>query len=123
MTKFTGIAAALLAVWLLLAVQPARAADVTGTWIMTVKTSAGSGTPTFTLTQKAGVITGTYKGQLGEAPVNGTIKDDEVSWQFNVEAQGVPFTITYTGKVSGKDISGKVTLGQFGEGTFTGTLQ
>jgi hypothetical protein len=123
MTTFKGIAAALLAAWMLMTVQPARAADVTGTWIMMVQTSAGSGTPTFTLTQKAGVITGTYKGQLGEAPVTGTIKDDEVSWQFNVEAQGVPFTITYTGKVSGKAISGKVTLGQFGEGTFTGTLQ
>jgi hypothetical protein len=123
MTKYKGMAAALLAAWVLLTVQPARAADVTGTWIMSVQTSAGSGSPTFTLTQKAGVITGTYKGQLGEAPVNGTIKDDDVTWQFNVEAQGVPFTVTYTGKVSGKAISGKVSLGQFGEGTFTGTLQ
>ncbi len=123
MTTFKGMATALLAAWVLMTVQPALAADVTGTWIMMVRTSAGSGSPTFTLTQKAGVITGTYKGQLGEAPVTGTIKDDEVSWQFNVEAQGVPFTITYTGKVSGKAISGKVTLGQFGEGTFTGTLQ
>jgi hypothetical protein len=123
MIKFKAMAAALLAAWVLMMAQPAHAADVTGTWLMTVKTSAGSGSPTFTLTQKAGVITGTYKGQFGEAPVTGTIKDDEVSWQFNVEAQGVPFTITYTGKVSGKDISGKVSLGQFGEGTFTGTLQ
>jgi hypothetical protein len=123
MTKYKGMAVALMAAWLLMAVQAAHAADVTGTWIMMVQTSAGSGSPTFTLTQKAGVIAGTYKGQFGEAPVNGTIKDDEVSWQFNVETQGVPLTITYTGKVSGKAISGKVSLGQFGEGTFTGMLQ
>lgn len=123
MMKFKGMAAALLAAWMLVTAQPAQAADVTGTWIMSVQTSAGSGTPTFKLTQKAGVITGTYKGQLGEAPVNGTIKDDDVTWQFDVETQGIPLTITYTGKISGKAISGKVTLGQFGEGTFTGTLQ
>jgi hypothetical protein len=123
MTRFQGMAATLLAAFVLILAQPARAADVTGTWIMSVQTSAGSGSPTFTFTQKAGVITGTYKGQLGEAPVNGTIKDDDVSWQFNIEAQGVPLTITYTGKVSGKAISGKVSLGQFGEGTFTGSLQ
>jgi hypothetical protein len=123
MTRFKGMLRALLAAWVLMMVQPAHAADVTGTWIMNVQTSAGSGSPTFTLTQKAGVITGTYKGQLGEAPVNGTIKDDDVSWQFNIDAQGQTLTITYTGKVSGKAISGKVSLGQFGEGTFTGTLQ
>jgi hypothetical protein len=86
MTTLKGMAAALLAAWLLMVAQPAHAADVTGTWIMSVQTSAGSGSPTFTLTQKAGLITGTYKGQLGEAPVNGTIKDDDVSWQFNIDA-------------------------------------
>jgi len=40
-----------------------------------VQTSAGSGSPTFTLTQKSGASSPVpYKGQLGEAPVNGTIK-------------------------------------------------
>ena len=32
--------------------------DVSGTWIMTVATSAGSGTPTFVLAQKGNAITG-----------------------------------------------------------------
>jgi hypothetical protein len=98
-------------------------ADVSGTWIMTVATSAGSGTPTFVLAQKGNAITGSYKGQMGESPVTGTIQGDEVVLQYSVDAQGVPLTVKYTGKVAGNSMSGKVSLGQFGEGTFKGIKQ
>lgn len=97
------------------------AADVTGTWTMMVETQAGSGSPTFTLTQKGEAITGTYKGQLGEAPVTGTLKGSDLMLEFKVDLQGQSLTVTYTGKVDGNSASGKVQLGQFAEGTFKGT--
>ena len=103
--------------------QLSRAADVTGTWIMTVQTSAGSGSPTFTLVQKGDAISGTYKGQLGEAPVTGTLTGKDMVLEFNIDAQGQSLTIKYTGKVDGKTVSGNVALGAFGSGTFTGTKQ
>lgn len=60
-TMKTGLAA-LLAIAAFTVAQIAAAADVTGTWIMNVETSAGSGSPTFVLVQKDDALSGTYKG-------------------------------------------------------------
>jgi hypothetical protein len=111
------------AVMALMLMQVARAADVTGTWIMSVQTSAGTGAPTFTLVQKGDSISGTYKGQLGEAPVTGSMSGNDLTLEFSVDAQGQSLAIKYTGKVDGKSVSGNVVLGGFGSGTFTGTKQ
>jgi len=108
---------------LMLASIPALAADVTGTWLMTVETQAGTGTPTFTLKQEGEKVTGNYKGQLGEAPVTGTIKGNELALNYKISAQGTDLVVTYTGTVDGKNISGKVSLGELGEGTFKGIKQ
>jgi hypothetical protein len=97
------------------------APDVTGTWTMTVETSAGGGNPTFTLTQKGEDITGNYKGRFGEAPVAGRIKGDQVTLSFTVSAQGQEMKIDYVGTVEGDAMTGKVVFGGFGEGTFKGT--
>jgi hypothetical protein len=101
----------------------ASAADVTGTWIMAVETGAGSGSPTFILVQKGEALSGSYKGQLGEAQVTGTVKGDEVTIEYTVEGQGGTLAVKYSGKTDGKTMSGRVSLGQLGEGTFTGTKQ
>jgi hypothetical protein len=114
--------AALLAIAAFVA-QMAAAADVTGTWIMSVQTSAGSGSPTFVLVQKGEALSGSYRGQLGEAQVTGTVKDDEVTIEYKVDGQAGSLAVKYSGKTDGKTMSGKVSLGQLGDGTFTGTKQ
>jgi hypothetical protein len=118
----TGLTA-LLAVAAFTIAQVAAAADVTGTWIMAVETGAGSGSPTFILVQKGETLSGSYKGQLGEAQVAGTVKGDDVTIEYKVEGQAGSLSVKYTGKTDGKTMSGKVSLGQLGEGTFTGTKQ
>jgi len=95
-------------------------ANVTGTWTMNVETQAGTGTPTFTLTQKGTDVTGNYKGTLGEAPVTGTVKGNDVTLKYTINAQGMELAVTYTGTVEGDSMKGKVSLGDLGEGTFTG---
>jgi hypothetical protein len=114
---------ALLAVAAFTVAQIASAADVTGTWLMAVQTGAGSGSPTFVLVQKGEALSGSYKGMLGEAQVSGTVKGDEVTIEYKVEGQGQTLAVKYSGKTDGKTMSGKVSLGQLGEGTFTGTKQ
>jgi hypothetical protein len=118
----TGLAA-LLAIAAFTAAQVAAAADVTGTWIMSVQTSAGSGSPTFVLVQKGEALSGSYRGQLGEAQVTGTVKNDEVTIEYKVDGQAGSLAVKYSGKTDGKTMSGKVSLGQLGDGTFTGTKQ
>lgn len=95
-------------------------ANVAGEWDFTVETQAGSGMPHFSLKQDGTTVTGTYKGQLGEAPVTGTVKGNELTLNFTVSAQGAELECTYTGTVEGDTIKGTVSLGDLGEGTFTG---
>lgn len=94
--------------------------NITGVWNFTVETPNGTGSPTFTLKQEGGNVTGNYKGQFGEAPVTGSVKGGEVKIMLKINAQGQDLDITYTGKIDGKDsMSGKVSLGGLGEGTWS----
>ena len=94
--------------------------NITGVWNFNVETPAGTGTPVFTLKQEGEKVTGTYKGQLGEAPVTGTVKGNDVMLMIKVSPQGEEITVTYTGKITSKDaMSGKATFGNLGEGNWT----
>ena len=95
-------------------------ANVAGEWDFTVESPAGTGTPHFSLKQQGAAISGTYKGALGEAPVTGSVKGNAVTIQFRVDAQGMEMDVIYKGTVEGASMSGTVTLGDFGEGKFTG---
>ena len=94
--------------------------DVTGTWSMAVETPAGSGTPTIVLKQDGEKLTGQYTGQLGEAPVTGTIKGTAIELAYDVTVQDNAVHVTYTGTADSSSMKGTVKLGEFGEGTFTG---
>jgi hypothetical protein len=102
--------------------MPAFAADsnVTGTWTMAVESPIGSGNPVFVLTQTGSDVTGSYKGQLGEAPVKGTLKGNAIELKYTISAQGMDLAVTYAGTVEGDTMKGKVSYGDMGEGTFTG---
>jgi hypothetical protein len=98
--------------------------DVTGKWAFTVETAAGSGTPVMTFTQDREKLTGHYSGQLGEADLTGTVKGQDITFKFSVDAQGQTLNAVYTGTVDGKDsMKGKVDLVGLGEGTFTAKRQ
>jgi len=102
------------------AMAPAHAADITGTWLMAVKFGEINGTPTFTLAQHDGKVTGTFKGQLGDANVTGTVTGNAIMLSFKTERQGQDLDVIYTGTVDGDSMSGKVEFVGAGEGTFTG---
>lgn len=102
----------------------APAGNISGVWNFTVETQAGSGSPVFTLKQEGEQVTGTYKGQFGEGPVNGTVKGSDVKLVLKINAQGQDLEVTYTGKVEGPNsMKGKVQLGTFGEGNWTAKKQ
>lgn len=91
--------------------------NVKGTWIMSVTSDMGSGSPTFVLDQvNDTTITGIYTGQLGESAVKGTLKENVIHLEFDIQGN----LIEYDGIVNGEEMSGKVNLASMGEGTFTG---
>lgn len=92
------------------------AINVTGSWTLTVQTDAGSGTPAFNLRQEGEKITGTYTGQLGEAPVTGTIKGNVIHIEFAIQGN----LMKYDGTASSTEMEGKVNLADMATGTFKG---
>lgn len=92
--------------------------DVTGTWAFEVETSQGSGSPTFTFKQDGEKLTGQYQGMLGEAPVNGTVKGNQIEFSFKVSGQ-VEGTITYKGTIEKETMKGTAQFGELGTATWT----
>ena len=102
------------------AAPAAGSVNITGAWAFAVETAAGSGSPTFTFKQDGENLTGTYKGQFGEAPLTGTVKGSDVKFTVKVNAQGQDITIIYTGKIENKDsMKGNASFGELGEGNWT----
>ena len=96
------------------------AADVTGTWNAKVDLGGGQGgSPTLVIKQEGEKLTGTYSGALGDAPLTGSIKGNDVV--FNFDAGGCP--VHYEGQLDsdGKKMQGKVDYCGQASGTFTAT--
>src|SRR5712675_199769 len=108
-----------------LVVVVAQASNLTGKWLFTVETSAGSGTPTVTLKQDGEKLTGHYSSAtLGEADLTGTVKGSKITFAFTAEVQGAQLPVTYTGTIENKDsLKGDADLGAVGKGTFTAKRQ
>ena len=97
----------------------ALAADVSGNWNLSVETPQGTRTPTMTLTQKGEELTGTYHSQRGDQPMTGSIKGNAVKLSYTIGGGDRSMTINYEGTLEGDTITGKVVMGQMGEGKFT----
>jgi lipopolysaccharide export system protein LptA len=95
--------------------------DVAGNWALTVETAGGTGTPSVELKQDGETLTGNYSSQIfGEQKVTGTIKGNAITFSFTASLEGSTVTVTYSGTADAATMKGKVTVGDLGEGTFTG---
>lgn len=101
----------------------AYAADISGTWKLTVNTSAGTGTPTLVVAQAGETLTGTYTGRFGESPITGTFKDGAINFSFDASGPMGSAHVNYTGTVAGDTMSGNMQMGDMAGGTFTGKRQ
>jgi hypothetical protein len=85
---------------LLFCVSFAFAADISGTWQITVETSQGTGTPTLDLQQKGEQLTGTFHSQiLGDAKITGSVKGNAVEFSFEGDAGGQTLKVNYKGTI------------------------
>jgi hypothetical protein len=85
---------------ILLCASLAFAADISGTWQLTVETSQGSGSPTVVFEQKGEQLTGTYNSQIfGEAKLTGTVKGNAVEFGFQADAGGQTIKVSYKGTI------------------------
>jgi hypothetical protein len=86
----------------------ATAADITGTWEITIHYQPDDSdyVATYTLKQDGEKITGTYHGMYGPADVTGNVKSDNVTLSVTVKGT----TAQFSGKVASETtMSGTVT--------------
>lgn len=101
----------------------ASAADLTGTWVLTVDSPQGTANPTMVLEQDGNNVTGTYEGSMGSAKLNGTVDGDSFVLNAEMSMQGMDFTLTYSGTQNGDSMKGDVDLAGMGGAGFTGERQ
>jgi hypothetical protein len=99
--------------------QEKPAPTLTGAWLFEVHHSAGVSTPTVTIAQKDDKLTGKYVGSYGESELTGTIKGAEFTFMVEIGTEQ-KVNVVYTGTLDKDTVKGSVTLGEMGEGTFTG---
>ena len=99
--------------------QEKPAPTLTGTWGLEVTHSAGTSTPTLNITQTGEKLNGKYVGSYGESVLTGSIKGTDFTFSVEIGTEQ-KVTVVYTGTLAGDTVKGTLTMGEMGEGTFTG---
>lgn len=108
-------------VWAATAI-PAMGAEVTGSWVVTVMTDAGSGMMNFVLEQEGEAIKGTVTGDAGNASVTGNVANETVTFSHDLPDYGI--SAVYKGELAGSTIKGTVDYGNGAAmGSFTAELK
>src|SRR5215510_12941050 len=82
------------------AANPRAGADISGTWNFSVDLDGGGhGDPTFVFKQEGEKLTGTYKGQLGEYNVTGSVTGDKAVFAFDFKNDDLTDKSTYTATI------------------------
>jgi hypothetical protein len=93
--------------------------SVAGDWEITITSPMGTRTTPISLKQDGEKLTGSFKSQAGELPVEGSISGSDVKLTFTINFQGQSLPITMTGTSDGSSITGKTDFGGFAEGEFS----
>jgi hypothetical protein len=92
--------------------------DLSGVWSFEVETETGITYPICTFKQEGETLTGQCKVTSGEAPLTGTLGDNEIKFAYKVLSQGTEVVITYTGTVEKNLMEGTSWLGETRLGTW-----
>jgi len=101
------------------------AADSSGVWTLAGDIAGNAIAATCTLTEAAAALTGTCKSEQGDSKVTGSSDGQKVKFQYDIDVQGMTFTLIYDGTLDagGKDMKGSVEVPGAATGTFTAKKQ
>jgi hypothetical protein len=102
---------------------PAEKVNVSGAWAFSVELPNISATPTVVFKQDGESLTGEYQSQqYGRFPLEGTLKGNQIDFEFEMSIDGNALRVTYSGTVVDKDsLKGAMSYGAAMDGTFTAT--
>ena len=97
-----------LLMWGQMLVAQEAPANVAGTWQVSSEGRNGPMTQTLTITQDGGTIKGTLSGPRGDAPFEGTVAGNKISFTIKRETPNGTFTMEYSATVDGDSMSGTI---------------
>jgi seryl-tRNA(Sec) selenium transferase len=96
----------------------APAADLSGTWDVRIQYAASVSTHRLDLRQRGNDLDGTHQGDFVSRDLRGTIDGDSVRFRSSWE-HGDSVNYTFSGKVSGDEMAGELSLGEYLDARFT----
>lgn len=90
--------------------------DLSGTWEVEVSYEVGSAKHRLVLVAKGNHVGGLHEGWAYQGDVKGTVDGDRVKLMSSLPADGNQLSYTFSGSVSGDEMSGEVGLGEYGHG-------
>jgi L-seryl-tRNA(Ser) seleniumtransferase len=104
------------------ATPAAPATDLTGQWSVRIQFAAAASTHTLMLTQKGNDLGGYHQGEFLTREISGSIDGDNVRIRSAYgEQHGDSVNLTFTGKVTGDQMSGALDMGEYLGATWTAT--
>jgi hypothetical protein len=94
---------------------------IDGTYKVEVTTPRGAQTGELIIKSAGNTVSGTYKTQRGYQAFSGTLDGNKAKWTINVQSPMGSMAIGYDVTFSGNDVSGTVSMGQFGTSPLKGT--
>lgn len=85
-----------------------QAKTVAGEWDAVYNTPGGARSFKLVFSVEGEKITGTAKRSNGDVPLTGTVKGEDISFNYTINYNGNAVTLTFTGKVKADTMGGTV---------------
>jgi uncharacterized pyridoxal phosphate-dependent enzyme len=95
------------------------AADLSGQWDVRIEYAAAASTHGLTLRQRGNEIEGWHRGEFATRDLTGAIDGDSVRIRSAYGENGDAFSYTFTGKVSGDEMTGTLDMGEYLSGRWS----
>ena len=97
-------------------VQTQAGALLTGKWSVHSSIAGSENDADCTFVQAGTDLTGTCTASGSDAKVTGKVDGAKVSWQYDIEYNGSPLTMKFTGTLDSGKVTGQVMVAQYGVG-------
>ena len=91
-----------------------------GNWSLVVATPMGERAATLSVTTDGSTLKGSQQADGNSAEIfDGVVDGNAVSWKVSI-VDPMPMTLEFKGMIDGDELKGSVTLGAFGDASFSG---
>ena len=104
--------AGLFVISMMMATVAVAQAKVDGSYEMSMQGRQGAMTQTLTLKTDGNKLSGSIKGQRGEAPLEGTVDGNKITFTVTRQTPNGEMKQTFNGTVDGDNIKGTVQMGE-----------